>query len=59
MIAGKRVERRSVALSAEGSSEPRLCCSLCKEMVADEKALRQHHNEMHIPGKEPQPKPSR
>ncbi|XP_034255665.1 uncharacterized protein LOC117653831 isoform X2 [Thrips palmi] len=53
--AGRKFERRSLALSAEGSSEPRLCCSVCKEMVTDEKALQQHNSEMHPPRSE-QPK---
>lgn len=52
---GRKFERRSMVLSAEGSSEPRLCCSVCKEMVTDEKALQQHNSEMHPPRSE-QPK---
>ena len=56
--AGRKFERRSLALSTEGSSEPRLCCSVCKEMVADEKALERHNEEMHTPGREPQPQKS-
>lgn len=56
ICARPKFERRSLALSTEGSSEPRLCCSVCKEMLADEKALERHNEECIPPGRELNPK---